>query len=429
MKSKHISDALEGIDFDMVEDAGQSHHPKRKSNIWLRWAAVAACLALITGGIFMMLPFLREDEPTLPTDTDATNQPTETQPYDGPLWVDERPRNNMQGTTHENAIIWPWNCLEIWEQYIYTQYGGITYRMGGVRIDGDSVGLSPQNIGEKLADGEAYGYDEAASWEEDAIKHTIGCEVYAIKGIPSDRYIAIKYDGYEAYFRMFADEYNPPATLGDLISELNLTENCPLNTFYDYSGTHFNSYGLTKDSSNALWEMFMKYADVAVQREPSDSWSEWISFSLTSEELDIYNLSWSLWENGWLVTNLERYGYYYYLGPDAVAEITAYALAHKTEHQKKPTYSLVGVITEVGEDYIKIDDTIMMENPEDGMIFTVYAGNSNIKKYLACGYLSAGQEVMVTHKGIYAEEPTVVRTAISLYEVWIEDTGEVWIPE
>ena len=229
---------------------------------------------------------------------------------------------------------------------------------------------------------------------------------------------------------MFADAYNPPATLGELISQLDLTNNCILDTVNDYSKRQFESFGLTKESSDTLWSMFLKYADTAVQAESAAQWSKKrISFSLTSEALGIYNLSWSLRENGWLVTNVEGYGYYYYLGPDAVAEIMAYTLAHKTELQKEKTYHLVGVVTEIGEDYIKIDDSIMMENPEDGIVFTVYAGNTNIKKYLACGYLSVGREVMVSHKGIYTNEPTVVRTATVLHEVWIGDSGDVWIPE
>ncbi len=431
MKSKHISDALGGIDFDMVEDAGQTHLPQKRNKLWFRGIAIAACLVLIAGSILIMLPFLRENEPMPPTDIGGTNAPEVTQPnLDGrPLWVDNRPRNDKQGSTLESAILWPWHCLEIWEQYIYIQYEGVSYRMGGVHIDGDCVGLSPEVIGEKLGDGEAYGYEYSAASDWEPVKHTMGCEVYAIKGVPSNRYIAIRYSGYEGYFRMFTDQYNPPATLGDLISELDLTKNCTLSTFYDYSGSTFKSYGLTRESSDALWDMFLKHADVEVQQEPSDSWSKkWISFSLTSEELGVYNLSWSLRENGWLVTNVESFGYYYYLGPEAVAEITAYALEHTTELQKEKTYGLVGVITEVGEDYIKIDDSIMMENPEDGMIFTVYAGASNIKKYLACGYLSPEQEVMVTHRGTYADEPTVVRTALVLHEVIISD-GEVWIPE
>ena len=54
MKKENISDALNNIDFDMVEDVYESTKQKKKSNksLWLKWGAIAACLCLlVTGGI------------------------------------------------------------------------------------------------------------------------------------------------------------------------------------------------------------------------------------------------------------------------------------------------------------------------------------------------------------------------------------------
>ena len=48
MKKENISDALNNIDFDMVEDVYESTQQKKKSNksLWLKWGTVAACLCL-----------------------------------------------------------------------------------------------------------------------------------------------------------------------------------------------------------------------------------------------------------------------------------------------------------------------------------------------------------------------------------------------
>lgn len=48
MKKKNISDALNNIDFDMVEDVYESTKVKKKNkkSIWLKWGTVAACLCL-----------------------------------------------------------------------------------------------------------------------------------------------------------------------------------------------------------------------------------------------------------------------------------------------------------------------------------------------------------------------------------------------
>ena len=68
MKKENISDALNNIDFDMVEDVYESTKQKKKSNksLWLKWGAIAACLSLIVmGGIFGNL-FHSPDTPDVP---------------------------------------------------------------------------------------------------------------------------------------------------------------------------------------------------------------------------------------------------------------------------------------------------------------------------------------------------------------------------
>ncbi len=90
---------------------------------------------------------------------------------------------------------------------------------------------------------------------------------------------------------------------------------------------------------------------------------------------------------------------------------------------------MIGTVTEIGDDYIKVDDTVMMKNPDDGIEFTVYANHTRIKRYIVSGFLKVGQTVLIEHGGIYSDEPTIVRTATSLYEAYITDNGEAIIPE
>lgn len=53
MKKESIAEALNGIDFDMVEDAYEAAGAKTKSkrSLWLRWGAAAACLCLCVGAV------------------------------------------------------------------------------------------------------------------------------------------------------------------------------------------------------------------------------------------------------------------------------------------------------------------------------------------------------------------------------------------
>ena len=59
MKKEDISEALNDVDFDMVEEA----YEKRRKTSWRRWAALAACLVLIIGAaiVFSM------QQPNVPT--------------------------------------------------------------------------------------------------------------------------------------------------------------------------------------------------------------------------------------------------------------------------------------------------------------------------------------------------------------------------
>ena len=60
MRKEDISEALNDVDFDMVEGAYEKVE-KKKKNPWLKWGALAASLVLIIGAAIAlpMLLFLR----------------------------------------------------------------------------------------------------------------------------------------------------------------------------------------------------------------------------------------------------------------------------------------------------------------------------------------------------------------------------------
>ena len=68
MKKENISNALNNIDIDMIEDVYESTKAKKKNtkSLWLKWGAIAACLSLIVmGGLFGNL-FRSPDTPDVP---------------------------------------------------------------------------------------------------------------------------------------------------------------------------------------------------------------------------------------------------------------------------------------------------------------------------------------------------------------------------
>jgi len=66
MKKENISDALNNIDFDMVEDVYESTktNMKKPKNIWLKWGAIAACFAVVMASSFIIVPMLFEGDTT-----------------------------------------------------------------------------------------------------------------------------------------------------------------------------------------------------------------------------------------------------------------------------------------------------------------------------------------------------------------------------
>lgn len=69
MKSKNILDALNGIDYDLVEDAREKKGTKR--SVWIRWIAAAACMCVIAGCAWVF-PGLREGQESTATNVSGT---------------------------------------------------------------------------------------------------------------------------------------------------------------------------------------------------------------------------------------------------------------------------------------------------------------------------------------------------------------------
>ena len=53
MKAKNVMDALNDVDFDMVDQAIEEREAKKQS--WIKWVAAAACAVLVLGvGAFVL---------------------------------------------------------------------------------------------------------------------------------------------------------------------------------------------------------------------------------------------------------------------------------------------------------------------------------------------------------------------------------------
>lgn len=426
MKKDKFLEAMENIDDDLLERA-QAASVKKKSSALKKVILIAAVITLVS--VLAVSIVIGNSVSSGGADSDSESKDTESaddQPIiDSAYWQDTRERNGKSAIGAEYAIEWPWNCRAVYNQYTTLKMNGVTYEAQsfyyGISIDTD-------RIGEKIGDFVCEGYDY---YEEQ--KHTTNCSVYKIKGLDGDRFVAVKYEGYEEFYpfkhRMDSPK-NAPETLGALIETLDLTTNIKLTNVYCAAKGGDVRYALSEESSSQLWEIIKKYAQTPTELKYEVPYNrKVVSFSLNSDVLGVKNLSFSFNEEGYLFTNIESFGYYYNVGTDAVEQIVDFVLKNRTKASEDETQYLVGTVTEIGEDYIKVDDSILMKNPDDGIEFTVFANHMNIKRYIISGHLQVGATVGVKHGYLPKENYTEIRNAIELEECVITSSGEVLIPE
>jgi len=86
-------------------------------------------------------------------------------------------------------------------------------------------------------------------------------------------------------------------------------------------------------------------------------------------------------------------------------------------------------VVEIGEDYILVDDSILCENPEDGMVFRVPADDQRIRRYIDRLNIEAGDTIVVQFtEEIDMEAGNVVKGAYYITEATIAG-GDVWVAE
>ena len=424
MKKDKFMEAMSEIDDELILRAEASR--KKKSGLVKKIVLIAAIVTLIS--VLAVSIVIGNSVSSGGAESDSESKDSESVNTDQPIidsayWQDTREKNGKTAVSGERGIVWPWNCRAVYNQYTSVKVNGAEY------VVNNSYWGNPMKatqIGSKIGDFTCEGFDEYENK-----KHTITCSVYEIKGVDSDRFVAVKYEGYEQFypFKYRADSVaDAPETLGELIDVLDLTNNIKLNKFYiedEYSAC----YTLSDEKSAELWNIIKEYASVETEFDYSKPYEKAISFAINSSVLGVNNLSFSFYEEGYIFTNIESFGYYYNIGAGAVEKIADFVKENKQGVWVDETQYLVGTVTEIGEDYIKVDDSVVMKNSEEGIEFTVYANHMNIKRYIISGYLKVGDTVSVKHGYLPKENYTQIKNAIDLSECIISSSGQVLIPE
>lgn len=401
MKAKNMMDALNSVDYDMVEQALEER--KSRKQPWIKWTAVAASTVLVIGvGAFALFGQSQTKDPG-PRDTS-----------NGRWTTDGRYRYQVSG---EIAVAWPWEYKTPMERYPGVTLNGVTYvtrdREIGEALLGDALGICT-----------ATGYDVYTE-----TSYPAEFEVRAIRGIDPEQLVAVNLDGTWVVF--LQDGFPVPATLGDWMDACSLQQTVSLERFSTVEGYQTTGWYLA-ESDETVWQVLSECRNAPGS---TDDWSlgdrKNISFTVSSEALGVYKKVLSVTEDGFLLTNLMEYGYVFNIGEDAAGRIIKSVTEHCRETEMEPYYPMIaGFLTEIGDGYILVDDSLLCVNEADGLVYKVLLDDPRASRCLEFpGDIYLGDVVVVEYSGtIDTTNGNTVTGAFSIVEGIFADSG-AQVPE
>ena len=89
----------------------------------------------------------------------------------------------------------------------------------------------------------------------------------------------------------------------------------------------------------------------------------------------------------------------------------------------EPFYnSVAGIITEIGDGYILVDDSALCKDEKDGITFKILTDSMIVRRWIECYHLKAGAVVMIEYKGNISKDYTV-NGIVSMNEARIFEGG------
>lgn len=394
--------------------------PGRRKSTWARWGAAAACLIAVISAGYGALNILRADgfPVKVPFIKDpAVKDPSMENPAAVSLANITRPYKEANIMGKESAIVWPWEYMTVSEQYSMMEFDSRQYGSKG-RVRNAAL------LGEALGSCEAAGCDPYTGQE-----HPMTFEVYRINGVSEKRMAAVEMNG--EFYAFQHSEYDPPAGFGELLDDYSLPQTLCLDRFtVCESYTDKGYYGLEDDEY--IWQVLASCRDAVFVDDNTWNFSgrNYLTFTVTSEALGVYKRVFYVSADGYIRTNICEWGYTFDIGEDAAGKIISYAVENGKETEPEPyMYYLAGTLTEIGEGYILVDDSVLCVDQKDGMVFKVPAVDLRISRYIETGEIKAGDVVQVGFTGdIDVEAGNLVNGVCDIAGAFISD-GEVWVLE
>lgn len=433
MKNKRIVHAMSDIDDSLIWEAQADVKKTVKVSSVYKWGAVAACFALCLAMAICLPMMLKNDDVMGGWDTESPvidpivggNIGGNTGSSNGIFVLDELngryKDENIVSSESGYIIEWPWDELSDTERYIHIDFNGKEYTSRCRK-------MSQELLEECLGEGDGLGYENTS---DESIKHTKSLPVYKIKNVSTDAAVAVDFGG--EYYVYFTRDIENPATLGELMNMLGFEETVKLEKYTLYEGKDKKGY-YRIESDDFIMNVLKECKDAPAMQDDMTLeiiGDEYAAFSVTSEALGIYKKTLYISSLGYVFSNIMEYGYTYNIGADMAARLMDYLKGENAlESAFEPyNYSLCGVVKEIGEDYIMIDDSIMCEKISDGIILKVDMTDSDCSRYIKHGYAKAGDVVVISFEGkIQVDANNMIVGAVAISKAQLV-MGDVLIPE
>ena len=377
-----IVNAIGNIDDKLIEAAEKSSRKPR--HVWIKWCSAAAAAVVLVIAVILTIPHLMHN-----------NSDESGRVY----------RYHVSGA--ESNRIWPWEYLTDGEKYHTISLDNVTYSIRNCRTIGDEF------LGETIGDAEAFGTDDITGK-----KYTATFEVRRIKGIAQEYMVAAGND--QGFYVYMVSDFKNPATVGELLENYNLRQNMRLDHFSENTGDDENSdYSIEDDSY--IWDVLTGCSDAKLCQDDvfNKDGTGYIAFCVSSEALGVYKKVIYISESGYLETNILDYGYTYYIGEKTAREIIDYARKNGSKAEKVVyEASIEGTLTEIGDGYVLIDDSVLCEDAGKGRVYKVYTDDIRMRRCIELGNIQTGDIVSAKYDGDISEN-NEVRGAYSIY------TGEL----
>lgn len=388
MKTPRMAYAMSHIDDDLIALAAESKK-KAKHSSWLKWGSIAACFAVLFMAGVTILKSLPEG--------------------------DSKYKYQVSGV--ELDVEWPWEYKTNGEKYRVIDFNGTEYNIKYLNPIGAEL------LGGMLDTCIAEGVDSYTNEE-----YTDTLEIRKIKGVSEKVLVAAGNDS--GYFVYRSVNSAKPETFGEVLDLYGLTQTLEFDDFTVCEGYDEKGYFSVNDDSY-IWQILSECRDAELY-DKVDSFDRsnrnYLTFAVTSDALGVNNSVVYISEDGYFATNIFDYSYIYFIGEDAAGKIISYAKSNCSESEFNP-YALTvsGTLTEIGDGYVLVDDTVLCANKEDGTVYKIFTDDIRMRRCIECTDIKVGDTVAVKYDGTISDN-NEVSGAYSMYKGTLID-GDMAVAE